>query len=509
MTRFLGTETEYGISTPDQPDLSPITTSTHAVATYAAMRTAARFRWDYESESPLKDLRGFDLRRYHTVPIVDPDAFGVANMVTNNGGRFYVDHAHPEFSTPEVSNAWDGLRYDVAGDVIARRAIADVAQASSQGISVLKNVEPCPPLKMYKNNVDGKGASYGSHENYLFSRETDFSTMAKALIPFFCARQIITGAGRVGLGEEGTEQGFQISQRADYFFQEISLETTLNRGIINTRDEPHADSDKWRRLHVIIGDANLSHTAIFLKLGMTSLVMDAVEEGVDFSDLQLVDPLAALRSISRDLSLQHCVALRDGRQLSAIQILAEYRSRVTPTTEIDHKVIKLWDEVLDLLGEDPLATAGILDWSTKWSLIQSFLNRGLSLSDPKIKLIDLQYHDIDPERSLYQALVKKGKMRTLIDPSDIEDAADHAPSDSRAWLRGYVVSHWGKHVLAANWQSVIVYVADHPDAPQAKIHLDELDRGTEQELAQHVAGISTIEELLECLKAHGIKISYF
>ena len=200
--RFMGTETEFGISCPDDPALSPIVTSTHAVVGYAALHTGARSRWDFAEEHPLRDSRGFDLKRYHTVPVVDPNAIGVANVVTANGARFYVDHAHPEYSSPECANAWDAMLYDAAGTLIARRAIASVAGLYEQGKSVLAGHAPCPPLRFYKNNVDGKGASYGAHENYLYSRDTDFDALAQALIPFFVARQVVTGAGRVGLGQD-------------------------------------------------------------------------------------------------------------------------------------------------------------------------------------------------------------------------------------------------------------------------------------------------------------------
>ena len=351
--RVLGTETEYGISTPSNPALSPIVTSTHAVVAYAALHTGARSRWDFREEHPLRDSRGFDLKRYHTVPVVDPNAIGVANVVTANGARFYVDHAHPEYSSPECTNAWDAMVYDAAGDLILRRAAEAVNELTAQGTSVLTNHDPCPPLRFYKNNVDGKGASYGSHENYQYSRETDFDDIAQGLIPFFVVRQVVTGAGRMGLGADGEDAGFQISQRADYIETEISLETTLNRGIINTRDEPHAVAEDFGRLHVIIGDATMSHTSTLLKLGMTALVLDAIEDGVDFSDLRLAEPVAEVQRVSRDLTLTHELELVDGRRLTALDILAAYRERVTATSPAEEKVLDAWDEVVELLAEDP------------------------------------------------------------------------------------------------------------------------------------------------------------
>lgn len=448
----MGTETEYGIATPADPLLSPIITSTHAVVGYAASISARRARWDFEAEHPLRDLRGFDLKRYHTVPVIDPNAVGVANIVLGNGARFYVDHAHPEYSAPETTNAWDAMLYDAAGDVILRDAVAAVAELSAQGLSALDGHEPCPELKIYKHNVDGKGASYGSHENYLYSRTTDFDELAAALIPFFVTRQVIIGAGRVGLGARGEHPGFQISQRADYIETEISLETTLNRGIINTRDEPHADEERFGRLHVIIGDANMSQTSNFLKLGMTALVLDAIENGVSFADLALKEPVAEVSKVSRDLTLTHKLELKDGRSLTALEILREYHGRVASGSR-EHQ---LWGEVMSLLEQDPLATSHLLDWTAKLALMQGFIARGLTWDDPKLQLIDLQYCDIDPAKSLYHALVRKGRMHTLVTEEEIAHAAATPPSDTRAYTRGTMMQQHGDRVQAASWDSIVI-----------------------------------------------------
>src|SRR5699024_1152151 len=194
---------------------------------------------------------------------------------------------------------WDAMLYDAAGDGVLLDAASAVAALTAEGKSVLANNEPCPPLKFYKNNVDGKGASYGSQENYQYSRDTDFQVLAQALIPVFVPRIVVTCAGWVCLEQDGCEPGLQIPQRADYMEQETTLETTPNRGIINTRDEPHADAEKWGRLHVIVGDANMSQTSNLLKLGMTSMVLDAIEHGVDFSDLRLAHLVGVIKYDSR------------------------------------------------------------------------------------------------------------------------------------------------------------------------------------------------------------------
>lgn len=504
MARFLGTETEYGISTPSSPEYSPIVTSTHAVVAYAALHTGARSRWDFAEEHPLRDARGFDLKRYQTVPVVDPNAIGVANVVTKNGARFYVDHAHPEYSSPECASAWDGMVYDAAGDVIARRAVAAVNFLTEDGKCVLANHEPCPELKLYKNNVDGKGASYGSHENYQYARSTDFDVMAHALIPFFVARQVVTGAGRMGRGQDGTEPGFQISQRADYIEQEISLETTLNRGIINTRDEPHAVHEDFGRLHVIIGDANMSQVSNLLKLGMTSLVMDAIEAGVDFSDLALKDAVSEVAKVSYDTTLRHRLELKDGRRLTSLELLSEYRGRVSPRTASDEKVRALWDEVTAVLADDPLKAAGLLDWVAKYRLIKGYMDRGVDPEDPKLQLIDLQYADIDPAKSLYHALVRKGQMRTLVSEAEIEYAADNPPRDSRAFFRGRVTDKFSEELVAAAWQVLTFKIGER----LAIIHMDEVDGLCAAQCEELIDGATTARELLVGLEQLGVVPEY-
>lgn len=507
-TRFIGAETEYGITTPTASGLSPIVSSTHAVVAYAALHTKARSRWDFAAEHPLRDSRGFDVKRYSTVPVVNPNAIGVANVILPNGARYYVDHAHPEYSAPECNNAWDAMLYDAAGNVIVQRAAKELSRLGEQGASVLEGHEPCPPARFYKNNVDGKGASYGSHENYLYSRDTDFDAMAAALIPFFVTRQVVVGAGRVGIGPHGEEAGFQISQRADYFEQEVSLETTLNRGIINTRDEPHADGDRFGRLHVIIGDANQSQTSNLLKFGMTDLVLDAIEAGVDFTGLALDDPVEELRLVSRDLSLTHALTLADGRKLTALDILGEYRARVTPETDVDHKVLAAWDEAVELLGQDPLSAGHLLDWAAKYRLVRAYMDRGVDVADPKLAVIDLQYADTDPDKSLYYALIRKGQMRELVPAEDVEKAADTPPSHSRAYLRGRVLDSFGDDVVAASWDSIVLHTVVDGLEKQAILRFPDISTGTQDAVGAVVENAQDVGELLNGLARHGIVAEY-
>lgn len=469
----LGSETEFGIVAVDAPEASPVYTSTQAVVAYAEVSGQGvnrRTRWDYDSESPLRDARGFDLRRYRSgaAPSYDPNAVGIANVITPAGARFYVDHAHPEYSSPEVTCAYDLVVWDQAGDRVMHAA----AQAAGQ-------VEGQPELKIYKNNVDGKGASYGAHENYLYPRSLDVEDVHQALIPHFVTRQIYAGAGRVGLGQAGEQPGFQISQRADYIETEVSLETTLNRGIVNTRDEPHATADDWRRLHVIIGDANLSQFATYLRFGTTALVLKAVESGADFSDIVLIDPVEDVRRVSSDLELQTPLRLYGNTTATAIELQRRIREKVIgalePTGKLssdEQRVLELWEEILDDLAADPLRTADRLDWTAKYALLRGYRARGLQWSDPRMALIDIQYHDIDPARGLYHALVARGKMRTLVDDADIATAVDAPPRGTRAWLRGVLVKHYAPKILAANWDSVVL---DHPyeGCPAMRVGLPE------------------------------------
>ena len=275
---------EYGIAVKGQPHANPMVASTHVVNSYAAAHgLTRRARWDFEEENPLRDARGFDLSRDSADPsqLTDED-LGLANIILTNGARLYVDHAHPEYSSPEVTNPRDVVVWEKAGEEVMRL-----------GAELAGRMPGAAPVMLYKNNVDNKGASYGSHENYLMRRDVPFEAVVEHLTPFFVSRQVITGAGRVGRKQDGSVHAFQIGQRADYIEVGVGLETTLKRPIINTRDEPHADPKKYRRLHVIVGDANCSEVAIYLKHGTTSLVLAMIEAGHLPSGLALAAPVAA------------------------------------------------------------------------------------------------------------------------------------------------------------------------------------------------------------------------
>ncbi|HUW78130.1 MAG TPA: proteasome accessory factor PafA2 family protein, partial [Candidatus Nanopelagicaceae bacterium] len=315
VSRVMGIETEYGISLEESPGANPMLLANDLLNTYLKnfLPPNDRARWDYEQESPLRDARGFELARGLADPgLLTNEDFGLANAILPNGSRLYVDHAHPEYSGPEVISPKDLCLWDQAGDEIMRTA------------SDLHFTETGKRILLHKNNTDGKGSSYGCHENYLVHRKTPFSHLVRYLTPFFVTRQVICGAGRVGLGQHSENLGFQISQRADFFEAEVGLETTINRPIINTRDEPHADPERFRRLHVIIGDANMSEFSTYLKAGSTALVLSMIEDGFITDDLALKSPVAALRAVSHDPELRIPIRLRDGRRLTALEIQRIY-----------------------------------------------------------------------------------------------------------------------------------------------------------------------------------------
>ncbi|WP_123308515.1 depupylase/deamidase Dop [Cellulomonas sp. PhB143] len=497
----MGIETEYGVLQPGRPLANPMLMSSQVVTTYRALvasQGAARgpARWDYDDEDPLSDARGFRLHRASAHPSLltdDPtrpapsgdaavdvtlqeidrpsveeyDDPSAANVILTNGARLYVDHAHPEYSSPEVTGPRDGVRWDVAGERIMLAACRELARV------------PGAEVVLYKNNVDGKGASYGTHENYLVEREVPFATLVDVVTPFLVTRQVFTGSGRVGLGQAGEDAGFQVSQRADYIEAEVGLETTLRRPIVNTRDEPHADRSRWRRLHLIVGDANHLEVATYLKLGTTSLVLWLTENlgrladaghGVraELAALRLADPVEDVRRVSRDLDLRAPLDLADGRRMTALEIQREYarlvRSAVvaldgTPDAETA-EVLDRWDSVLERLGTDRDLCAREVEWVAKLRVLEAMRRRdALGWDHPRLAALDLQWSDVRPERGVYHRLLAAGAVERLVDEREVAHAVEHAPADTRAYFRGEVMARFGDQVSAASWDSVIFDVA--------------------------------------------------
>jgi Pup amidohydrolase len=390
--------------------------------------------------------------------------------------------------------------WDKAGERVMAEAAAKAA-----------TVPGTSPIQLYKNNTDNKGASYGCHENYLMHRATPFADIVRHLTPFFASRQVVCGAGRVGRGADGRNEGFQISQRADFFEVEVGLETTLKRPIINTRDEPHADPEKYRRLHVIIGDANMSEVSTYLKLGSTSLVLAMIEDKFLDTDLALDAPVAELRAISHDPSCRHLVALRDGRRMTGVQLQMEYLERARKYTEdrfgtdvddMTADVLDRWESVLNRLAEDPMQASGELDWVAKLELLEGYRSRdGLGWSHPRLQLVDLQYSDVRPERGLYNRLVARGRMHRLVTEAEVTRAVENPPDDTRAYFRGRCLQKYPDSVAAASWDSVIFDIPGH-DSLQRVPTLEPL-RGTRAHVGDLIDRSRTASELVAALTGQG------
>jgi len=457
--RVMGIETEYGISVPGDPTANPMMLSGHVVNAYASAHgvRSGRASWDYADEAPLRDARGFEVGRGAADPsqLTDIEDPTLANVVLTNGARLYVDHAHPEYSSPEVMTPRDVVAWDRAGELIMLEAVRR-----------LSAVPGTAGVNLYKNNTDGKGASYGTHENYLMRRETPFTDIVRHLIPFFVARQVIVGAGRVGIGQDSRTPGFQLSQRADFFEVEVGLETTLKRPIINTRDEPHAVADLYRRLHVIIGDANQCDVANLLKVGTTSLVLAMVEDGALTRDLTVAKPVATLHAVSHDPSLRTQLTLRDGRRLTALELLWEYYEAAAAYLDArglggdddpdTAEVMRLWADVMTRLGTDIMSCARDLDWVAKLQLMEGYRDRdGLAWSDPRLSAIDIQWSDVRPEKGLFHRLAERGRITSLVDAVEVKAAMTEPPEDTRAWFRGKCLEKFSGQVAAASWDSVI------------------------------------------------------
>ena len=481
--KVLGTETEYGIAVRGRPGYNPVTASTLVVSALAGQR---RVRWSYDEETPGRDARGFG----HGAADFDT---GMLNAVLPNGARFYVDHAHPEYSTPECYDPLEAALYDKAGEVTLARAAA--AAQSTLG--------PGEQFLIHKNNSDGKGNSYGSHENYLVARAVPFGEIVAHLTAFLVTRQVFTGSGKVGSENGRPAVPYQISQRADFFEEEVGLETTLKRPLVNTRDEPHADPGAYRRLHVIPGDANLSEKQLFLKLGSTAVVLAALEAGALGKPLRLEDPVGSTWRVSHDPGLRRTVRLEGGKTATPLALQREYldRGRRYANAAADgpqwRAVLDLWEGTLDRLETDPATTAGYLDWTAKLRLLEEFRARdGLAWSHPKVRLLALQYHDVDPARSLHRRLVAAGRIERLFDDDAVERAAGVPPERTRAYFRGQCLTRFGEAVVAANWDSLVFDVGE---AGLRRVPMMEPLRGGRESVADLIAGSASAADLVRAL----------
>jgi len=489
--KVCGIETEYGISRRGGADDNPVVASSVLINAYVADQ---RIGWDFEDETPARDARGFQ-RDPANPPEVETH---LVNAVLTNGARYYVDHAHPEYSTPECTDALDALVADKAGE----RILAESMRLAERGLG------PGEEIIVYKNNSDGKSNSYGCHENYLMDRTVPFGEIVRTMLPWFVTRQVFTGAGKVGAEHERDRCDFQISARADFFEEEVGLETTLKRPLVNTRDEPHALPDEYRRLHVIVGDANLCEVATLLKVGTTAIVLAMVEDGAIDRDLSVVGPVHAVRTVSRDPSCRTPLELRDGTTATAVEIQWEFlrcaRDYAARTglehcggSEVGFDVLARWERVLGALERDPMELDGTLDWVTKLAVLEGFRARdGLDWRDPKLALVDLQYHDVRPAKSLYERLVRAGRIERVVDEAAVAAAVVDPPAGTRAYFRGTCLARWPQAVVAANWDSIVLDVGVDP---LRRIPMMDPLKGTRDHVGPLLASCVTPLELVERL----------
>ncbi len=362
-----------------------------------------------------------------------------SNVFLANGARLYLDvGSHPEYATPECDSLHDLVAHDKAGEWILEQLLESAeTRLAEEGIR--------GDIYLFRNNTDSAGNSYGCHENYLTTRSDELIHYSDVLIPFLVSRQIYAGAGKVLHTARGAQ--FTVSQRAEHIWEGISSATTRSRPIINTRDEPHADSDRFRRLHVIVGDSNMSEYATFLKVGACSLILRMLEDpAVVFRDLTLENPIRAIREISHDLTFDKKVRLANGRELSAMQLQSEYFERADRYAQThnlspqEKQALTMWEHVMVGLESDPFSLHREIDWVTKYQLIEAYQARhDLKLGDPRIALLDLQYHDIRRSRSVFYKLQRADRVERVVTDAAIAEAVEVAPQTTRARLRGEFV----------------------------------------------------------------------
>ncbi|MFD2468771.1 MULTISPECIES: Pup--protein ligase [Amycolatopsis] len=359
-----------------------------------------------------------------------------SNVFLSNGSRLYLDvGSHPEYATAECDDLTQLVTHDKAGERILEDLLVDAERRlADEGIG--------GDIFLFKNNTDSAGNSYGCHENYLVTRAGEFSRIADVLLPFLVTRQLICGAGKVLQTPRGAV--YCLSQRAEHIWEGVSSATTRSRPIINTRDEPHADAERYRRLHVIVGDSNMAEPTTMLKVGSAHLVLEMIEAGVQFRDFTLDNPIRAIREISHDLTGRRQVRLAGGREASALDIQREYHARAVQhlkengSTPANERVVELWGRALEAVEEQDFSKIDTeIDWAIKHRLVERYrAKHDLDLSSPRVAQLDLAYHDIRRGRGVFDLLQRKGLVRRVTDDGEIEAAKDTPPQTTRAKLRG-------------------------------------------------------------------------
>jgi proteasome accessory factor A len=475
--KILGIEQEYAIKIGGEDNFSPFDASCMLVNAYAR-RLGLRdpqvnILWDYAHETPYQDIRGELFGKNSGQQIIAEEENKLINAGLPNGARLYTDHAHPEYSTPECLSALNAVACDKAGEIIL-----------DEGLKLIGDTFPSTSITLFKNNTDHHGHSYGCHENYLMAADaheailiTQPQKALKALIPFLVTRQIFAGSGKVGSRKGSqkytdTDSPYQISQRADYMENLFGLETMYARPLINTRREHHCDQKQFRRLHLILGDANMCEFASFLKLGSTQIILQMIEDDFIKGDLTLADPIKAIRLISNKFDC--AVELADGRKLTAAQIqteLFEYaqkfqqKNRDACVPDID-LILKCWSHTLDglaklrlsddfVIEDDPLQLSRRLDWILKlWIINRYRQGQKRGWDHPLLNVLDLQYHNIDKEEGIFYRTQAQDLTERILTDDEIKGFVHAAPDNTRAWFRGKCIEKFSKEIYLVNWEVV-------------------------------------------------------
>jgi proteasome accessory factor PafA2 len=453
---LFGLDTEYGIAVEGKGAGDLMAESRALVRAYPGPHAGP---WNYRGEDPRNDMRGFHVDRLSEDPVdAQFDVLGQrplpveeerADRVLTNGARLYNDHGHPEYATPECGSLLDLVTHDKAGErIVLACARARMEQNGGN------------PVTLFKNNTDFHGSSYGTHENYLVSREIPVGSLIAGLLPFFATRILYAGAGKIGVEPGGDRGVYQLAQRADFFTEEASVDTLYRRPIVNTRDEPHTDARQWRRLHVICGDANMSEYTTALKVGTTYLVTGLLETGWR-PPVRLKDPVRAIKDISRDPSHKWLVDVENQGRMPAVDIqrayLAGAKEHLAGRGSDTDWVLREWEMVLDALERDPLSLHDRLDWVAKRTLLADYIDaEGIDWKHESLPSFDLAYHNLDPEEGLYYALEQAGEMVRLTTDEAIEDAVTNAPPNTRAAIRGAMVARFRESIGAIGWNRIIL-----------------------------------------------------
>lgn len=503
---MIGIETEYGIYVEGKGAQDLVAEATHLVKMCPGPVATG---WDYRHEHPRRDVRGFTVDHLS----VDPndaqfeqsgrphstDIEVRSDRVLPSGARLYNDHGHPEFATPECTGLRELIAQDRAGERVMQTCAERRMSRLGGGL-----------VALYKNNTDFHGASYGCHESYLLNRGLPFDDLLSGILPFFVTRQIFAGAGKVGvesLSPLAPGIHYQLSQRADFFTTIASVDTLYNRPIVNTRDEPHADARRFRRFHVICGDANLCEVATLLKTGTTLLVLRLLETGWLPDGVTLRDPVTAIKHISRDPSLKWQVERADsGKTIGAVDIqrvyLAAAKEKLTGLSAEADLVLIEWESVLDRLEADPLSLSDTLDWAAKRALLDEFrAAESLSWDDPTLQSLDLEYHNVDPEAGLYLGLEQENRVRRIVTDEEIARAITNPPPGSaRALVRGLAVSKFAEAVKSVTWSRLVLDDGANggQDATIRMAQVQDLDPAL---LAQRLGTTTTPGQFVAALEA--------